>query len=716
MKKFVLFLTACCLLATAQLTAAPAIPTPIVKTQPNGTEITVRLRGDEKIHWVETLDGYTLMYDTEKYLVYATTDTEGNMIPSTVKYMGGARPARIAGAAGAPAPLQKGLRYSAAQKAALRQLWETTDNAQQPARASAVTGTKKALCVLMQYADVSFTKTQADFDMLINQIGYTAGGAKGSVRDFYRENSYGQLDLVVTVAGPYTASKNHDTYGDGSSATLNARDLAKEALIAANTAGIDLTDFANASNRLETFHVIFAGHGQEASSNINDIWSHKWIMTTPVTLNGVTAYDYSCSPELRGGTGSTAITCIGVICHELCHVFGAPDYYDTDGSVGGSFVGTGDWDIMAGGSWNGPTTAQGSVPAHINMFQKILYGWVTPVELTTARDVTDMPNSAENAVAYIISANANNESYVLENKQKVGFDLYIPGHGLLIYHIHQNAWNGTQGLNDRHPQQVYPVSAAATLAQPNGTPASYGAINSAGCTFPGTYNKRNFHDGTIPMSFSWATTAGINKPINDITESGGKISFAYRKQMPEYTFALNNGDAATSKQTVQLTITSTGGDPAEYRAAETEAELATQAWLPYNAAALTYTFKNNDAGYKTVYTKLRNTQGETDAQYDDIYYKPIVKASDAPAAAPAAAEWTAKIYPNPASRQVTVEIDKPAPAPVSIRIYSIAGEGCLTATTTAAAQSLDLSACPAGLLLVQISDGSRHLLKQIIKL
>ncbi|MDR3184640.1 MAG: M6 family metalloprotease domain-containing protein [Prevotellaceae bacterium] len=708
--------TACCcglLLFPAGLQAAPAEPATIRKVQPDGTEITIIQRGDEKVHWMETLDGYTLLYDAEQYVVYATTDPAGNLIPSNMRYPGD-RPGAQAPAIDGTTPLQKGLRYSPAQVAVLRQLWEVAGTAQRAAP-SPVTGTKKALCVLMQYPDMPMVKTGQDFDNLLNQVGYSHDGAVGSVRDFYYENSYGQMTLEITVAGPYTAAHNHNSYGD-KSGSYGGADLAREAITAvSNDGSINLQDFANADNRLETFHMIFAGHGSEASGAGTDIWSHKWVLSSPLPLNGVTVYDYSCSPELRKATG-TGITHVGVICHELCHVFGAPDYYDTDGGYGGSFLGTGNWDLMANGMWNGPDEASwGTVPAHINMFQKIQYGWVRPVELTGSQTITGMPNSASSPTAYVINTGSSGEQYILENRQRTGFDRQVPGHGLLIYHVHPSLLNSEGNtVNARHPQRLYPVCANAAIAKPNADPNSYGSINSTGCPFPGSSGKTYFTDATIPMSFSWTTGEGIQSPITGIAETDGRISFGYKqKSIPGFEFTLNHDESTTSKQTARLNFIISGDAPLSYKVSEDASRLNNTLWRAYSPS-VTYTFESNNPGYKTVYTKLKNEIGETAVKSAVIYFKPIEK-SNASAMAAHVQEGPVKIYPTAVETNLTVERDINAP-PASITVISTRGTPYLTKKLTAPVETLDLSRCPAGILLIHLSDGASQITLPVLKL
>ena len=496
--------------------AVPAVPWPVEKNQPDGSKISVNIRGDESVHWMESADGYTLMYNDQKYVVYAQLDGQGNMVPSNIKFGGNVK---------LPANITKGLRYSKTQVNTLTQISKMTTNAATIQRASSTTGTINALCVLAGFKDKKFTKTQAEFNALMNQVGYTAGGAKGSVRDYYLENSYGLMTLQITVVGPVTVSQNVSYYGTNSTygdPTQNRWKAFAREVVDLIDPSVDFSRFAS-GGQVGTFHIIFAGYGDESIDNGMQIWSHAWYLDGTVIKDGVQLSRYSCSPELRGSTGSD-ITYIGVIAHELGHVFGSPDYYDTDyAGSGGNYPGSGKWDLMGNGSWND----SGRQPAHINMFQKILYKWVTPVELTSYREITAMPNSAQNSVAYTIKANANGEMYVLENRQQIGFDSSLPGHGLLIWHVHQNALNGN-GRNAGHPQELYPVAASSSYAIPNSTVASYGVVNSSGCPFPGTSGKTEFTDTSIPQAFTWSGLTGIAKPVTKITENANKtVSFNF---------------------------------------------------------------------------------------------------------------------------------------------------------------------------------------------
>ena len=512
-KKTTLLMFACFLFFLGHdVFAVPAVPWPVDKTQPDGTKITVYIRGDEKVHWMESLDGYTLMYDAEKYIVYAEQDAGKNMVPSNKKFTKISTP---------PSGIAKGLFYSEEQVRMMEQIWEMVED-DTPQRASPK-GSRKGLCILMGFSNRPFSKSTDELETLFNQVGLYPGdnSSKGSVRDFFNENSYGELDFTITIAGPYNVPNTTSYYA------TREQTFAALAINAAFNDGVDLMEFANeevngyGTHTLESFHILFAGYGDENIDNGQQIWSHKWNLSPTITLGDVRISTYSCSPELRGASGNNT-TYIGVICHELTHTFGSPDYYDTNNATGGQYTGSGNWDLMANGSWND----SGRQPGHINMFQKTLFDWVTPTELTSYTEVTGMPASAMNPVAYKILANDNGEHYLLENRQQTGFDNSLPGHGLLIWHIHQSALNGN-GSNATHPQQVYPVVASSSYQIPNATASTYGTISSSGTPFPGTSGKQSFTSKTTPAMFTWVNSQPIAKPLTEITETGDLISFKF---------------------------------------------------------------------------------------------------------------------------------------------------------------------------------------------
>ncbi|MCX6277629.1 MAG: hypothetical protein NT004_06005 [Bacteroidetes bacterium] len=62
-----------------------ANPSPIQFTQPDGTRLTIYLKGDEFIHWAETSDGFTIMSNSLGTYEYAKTDNYGRLVFSGIK-------------------------------------------------------------------------------------------------------------------------------------------------------------------------------------------------------------------------------------------------------------------------------------------------------------------------------------------------------------------------------------------------------------------------------------------------------------------------------------------------------------------------------------------------------------------------------------------------------------------------------------------------------
>lgn len=518
--------------------ASPAYPKPIIFTQPDGNKITISLNGDEHTKWATTTDGYSLIFDAKGYYEYASLDSRGYMIPSGI--IAHEQELRSSEEVAFITNTTKDIRYGNEQLAMLRSIHQIQRS--EAKRSFPTTGNRKLVCILMGFKDIAFTKTKADFENLFNQENYATNGATGSVRDFYKEDSYGKLNLSVKVAGPYTAKNTMNYYGvnDGWGYDLRPDSLVSEAVRLANL-DINYADFDNdGDGNVDGIHVIYAGYGEEAGASINAIWAHSWEIPA-VKLDGKTIRAYACSPELAGNSG-TALTGIGVICHEFGHVLGAPDFYDTDGYNNNLFEGTGQWDIMASGSWNN----NGITPAHHNAFTKTyLYNWGTVTELNSSTTIKMPPSAKDESAFYRINTTTANEFFLLENRQQEGFDTYIPGHGMIIYHIHGDLADHiySNDINTKAPQMVYPICASSTR-NPGYQSVTYGLINSSGCTYPGTANKTCFTDNTTPWARSWGLVKTA-KPITNISENNSdkSITFDFMGLLPD--FSANMRSAST---------------------------------------------------------------------------------------------------------------------------------------------------------------------------
>lgn len=512
------------LLSGIYASAVPAQPGIIEFEQPNGYILQLTLHGDEFVHWSQTVDGYTILQNQDGFYVYAIKNAKGDL--TTSEQVAHNPQDRGVLEAAFVQTLSKKLRFSQAQ---IDETFEKWGGGKDVSKRGGfpTTGTNNLIMILANFSDTEISFPQENFENYMNEENYNG---TGSFRDYYIEVSYGQLIVNTTVTVWVTLPNTHDYYGPQS----KWKEFARDAVVAASPY-VDYSDFDNDGNgKVDGVAIIHQGRGQEATSNTSDIWSHSSNLNyfQYISYNGVQIDAYTVQPEK---SGNNAMATIGVMCHEFGHNLGAPDYYDTDYEENGEYTGTGNWDIMAGGSYNN----SGRTPAHHNPYTKWkYYEWITPTELDSKQEVT-MLNSAENTTDfYFYKTPTATDYWLMENRQKIGFDSYVPGHGLLIYHVDEqyiNSHDWGNDINAGQHQGFYPVCAFAS----GNPPANYGNINSASTPFPGVLGNTEFSDNTTPSSTSW-TGQNTNKPITNITETGTEISFSFMENAKTAVLIVKN--------------------------------------------------------------------------------------------------------------------------------------------------------------------------------
>jgi M6 family metalloprotease-like protein len=527
MKKLLTLLFICTI--SFQVFAIPADPKPSITIQPNGEILTVYQKGDEYINWAETEDGYTLLINSDYTWCYAQLDENGDMIPSPFYATDFAY--RTPEVTEWLQNIDKFLFYSREQVSYYMQFREMAEAEEAKIRGSIMaTGQRRLLVILMEFPDKPFKKTVEDFDMLLNQINYNRDRHIGSMRDFYLVNSYNKFEVISHVVGPYKAKNNSSYYGGAGNP--NPRILAQEAIQAAHNAGVNFKIFAQ-GNTISSFYVVYAGLDRSnASSCSTCIWAHQGYLITPMTFQGLQVHRYACSSELAGSTPtSNTLSTVGVFCHEYGHSLGTPDYYDTNYEEGGLYSGTGQWDIMAAGTH----ISGGRAPATHNPRSKInAWPWAQAITLDYPQTVT-VPAGRIYQNAYFkvyppVPANPA-QFFFLEYKKRQGFDIGIPGEGLLIYRLTEPY---EQQANTTHPQRFYPVVASANFNVPSGPSNEYGNINSSGCPWP-YFDKTDFNDSSIPGMITWDKLPFL-RPITNIVKHDDYVTFDFMGGGPKQNF------------------------------------------------------------------------------------------------------------------------------------------------------------------------------------
>ena len=325
--------------------------------------------------------------------------------------------------------------------------------------AGTATGVRRAVVILLQFPDLAadtLGHTPEAYDSLLFSLGTQP---TGSLRDYYRDASRGQLDVQGVVTKWYTAPHPYSYYVNSQSGfgafPQNAQSMAQDAILLADP-DIDWSQFdGDGDGFVDGVFVVHAGPGGEETGSVDQIWSHKWNLPGGMPLDGVTLFAYTSEPEewgLNSATYSSGdLISIGVFCHEFGHVLGLPDLYDLDDNMSS---GTGEWDLMAYGLYtHSPLHAPGTTPSHMSAWCKARLGWIEPTWVTTDSLGVTIPPVETSGQVFRLWRNGeeSNEYFLIENRQPIGFDSTLvrssmeaglgPAHGLVIYHVDENRLN-----------------------------------------------------------------------------------------------------------------------------------------------------------------------------------------------------------------------------------------------------------------------------------
>jgi len=400
-------------------------------------------------------------------------------------------------------------------------------------------GNLRALVILASFKDVPMTNSAAQVKKLLNEGDQSAA-------TYFKDQTGRSIEIVV--AGPVTLPSERSYYGTNDEDTgedLHAGELIADACTAAD-ASVDFSTFdMNADGHVDHVFVIYAGTGehQENGKHPEYVWPHQYSLKYSeyhtIELDGVTIDYYACSSELEYASASSTRLCgIGTFCHEFSHIIGLIDLYDTDyEESGGTAAGVwGKTSLMDKGNYNNGSCT----PPNYNAIEKELLGVIVPEEFK-AGSYNLFPIGSDNAKTYKISHPEDpDEYYLFEYRSQEGWDKYIGGKGLLVYHIDKSVnnvsesikyekpitsaerWSVYNEVNCRPDYQCADLIEADSRVDINPTDEQYSNIS--GVFFPqnGIYSiggeatvKMPFRDGTFPSLY-----------LRDILlENDGTISF-----------------------------------------------------------------------------------------------------------------------------------------------------------------------------------------------
>lgn len=539
MKKLILLLSA--LIHAGVALAIPAYPGELQARQPDGSTLTIRLVGDEYLHFTTTDDGYTVVQNAEGWYVYAEK-RDGQLVATDRKAHD--EPAR---SAAETAWLESiGKRLAPQMREHSRQMKQMNLELQSEARSRARSraGSRgnydynnfKGLVILVQYNDCKFTRSDylTLVDNLMNQENYKGyddsmlGRYTGSVRDYFSDNSNGLFKPEFDVKGPVTVNYSMLDAHDDDGSSHKIRPMISDVLDAVDSE-VDFSEYDGDGNgEVDMVYFIFAGCGSHDGNDNRLLWAHSSTISKKnaktgslekIAKDGVTFGRYACSTELAGGSDNSYIDGIGTICHEFSHVLGLPDLYDTDyEKSNGESNHPGFWSLMASGS----RLNYSRTPAGYSLYERYAAGFATP-ELLTGEACYQLKPIGESNRGFRINSGQDKEFFLLENRQLSSkWDAYLPGHGLLVYRVENlsaDVWKLTN-VDNKNKVNADPYHNYYELVRAGG-----GWGDKESDPFPGTQHVRRLTNKTLPANLLSWTGKASPLVIDDIQEREGIISF-----------------------------------------------------------------------------------------------------------------------------------------------------------------------------------------------
>lgn len=456
------------MLAAASITAAWAIPprtTPYLFTQPDGTKLEVMISGAPRQHQYTLAETDLPLVREGETFFFAKLDNSGNVVSSGIEaapvanlsaearsYVASLNVAEIREATRRAISAQTELEL--ANKAALASI---------PSRAATVfpsQGVVKGIAILVEYTDVEFTVDDpyTHFYNMLNQEGYSDFGGTGSARDYFISNSNGAFQPKFDVYGPVTLPHNRAYYG-GNVGGSDQR--AEQMAIHACQALDDIIDFSqydyDKDGLIDNVFIYYAGYGEAVSGAPSEcVWPHSWDLdyagskypAKSRTFDGKRLNHYACGNEIEYNPyGESGPDGIGTFVHEFSHVLGLPDLYCTSGDLSNETPGL--WSVLDQGCFNNSSRT----PIGYSAYERYYLGWLEPTEVTEPMTLDLYPITSSNTALKITSPSNPDEYFLIETREQEGWDTYINGRGLLVWHIDYDYSYWMQNVvnnNDNH--------------------------------------------------------------------------------------------------------------------------------------------------------------------------------------------------------------------------------------------------------------------------
>jgi hypothetical protein len=179
--------------------------------------------------------------------------------------------------------------------------------------------------------------------------------------------------------------------------------------------------------------------------------------------------------ELRGSyyyAEESRIAGMGTFCHEFGHVLGLPDLYDPNYASATDAIIPGSWTVMCDGCYND----EARTPPVYTGYESWVCHWLEYEDIAdnthyTLEPFTTTPRALKISIPRLNSTNMlANEYFILENHAQQSWDTYLPGEGLLIWHLDfsSSVWSSnTVNTDATHPRCTIVTPPNSTVAYGN---------------------------------------------------------------------------------------------------------------------------------------------------------------------------------------------------------------------------------------------------------
>jgi M6 family metalloprotease-like protein len=641
--------------------AVPQFNASVKITQPDGSVVDCRGNGDEYGYRLYDQTGRTLIKGADGYVYYAAPTADGDLKASTLRFSL-AKPAAVA--AVPPGLVISGVAAKVKMDALRRQRGPLPGDsdfptinvrkllAAGPGGSGAApqdgvsygplgrSGSFTNLVILARFKDTKFTLSKTAIDDMFNSANPSKNS--GSLYDYYQQMSNKQLAISsflctkgdnsdvnvicyedVNPMGaycPYDAKTN--PIGDTADAGAFKRRL-YQWVIDNNLIPTSKNVDADGNGNVDAICLIYANvvtdEGRQAIKDLlpagydlskynpdvpwaSALWPHSGGMGG-FQFNGKNTSSYIQQLEwASGGTGP-----VGVFCHEMGHLLGAPDFYRYN--TGGEPVGG--WSHMAGSPYYTPVGIDVWTRCKYHSFFPDVngdksYGVSDIAEITKSGKYTlypalsiPVPDTVSpldpkkgKQIVFKVASKKTNQIFVLEYRKKedATYDRNLPSHyGMLIYRVRTDLNGNAGGPPDelyiyRPGENKYTKSPAGNLGE---------------AAFAADWGRTDFNSKTDPKCFLEDNSDG-GIVISQISAVGDTISFVLMLAGSEFV------DVTPAQQTVEA-LANSAADYVVTASKTSWAVKSAQTWAKVSK-------KSDSSGFTVTATSDNNTGTSREAE------------------------------------------------------------------------------------------------------